>query len=295
MIKTIDLNFQGIKSTVACFLLKINKELALIECGPESCLKNLKNEIKKNGEDVKNIKHVFLTHIHLDHAGAAWWFAKQGANIYVHPFGERHLVNPEKLLSSAEIIYGDNMKRLWGNIKGIDKNKVISVNDKERIKINDVVIKALHTPGHAKHHISWVIGDSIFTGDVAGAKINHGPLVPACPPPDINIEEWGKSLEIIKKENPKYLYFTHFGKFSYKKSEVIDLQNTLKEWLKWVKKNEDIKEPILIEKFKKYFNKSLKNKLIDEETIEQYCIANPPYMSILGLKRVLMKKKYDKA
>tara|TARA_Y100000741_G_scaffold203443_1_gene154684 strand:+ start:1651 stop:2538 length:888 start_codon:yes stop_codon:yes gene_type:complete len=295
MIKTIDLNFQGIKSTVACFLLKINKELALIECGPESCLKNLKNEIKKNGEDVKNIKHVFLTHIHLDHAGAAWWFAKQGANIYVHPFGERHLVNPEKLLSSAEIIYGDNMKRLWGNIKGIDKNKVISVNDKERIKINDVEIKALHTPGHAKHHISWVIGDSIFTGDVAGAKINHGPLVPACPPPDINIEEWGKSLEIIKKENPKYLYFTHFGKFSYKKSEVIDLQNTLKEWLKWVKKNEDIKEPILIEKFKKYFNKSLKNKLIDEETIEQYCIANPPYMSILGLKRVLMKKKYDKA
>ena len=295
MIKTIDLNFQGIKSTVACFLLKINKELALIECGPESCLKNLKNEIKKNGEDVKNIKHVFLTHIHLDHAGAAWWFAKQGANIYVHPFGERHLVNPEKLLSSAEIIYGDNMKRLWGNIKGIDKNKVISVNDKERIQINDVEIKALHTPGHAKHHISWVIGDSIFTGDVAGAKINHGPLVPACPPPDINIEEWGKSLEIIKKENPKYLYFTHFGKFSYKKSEVIDLQNTLKEWLKWVKKNEDIKEPILTEKFKKYFNKGLKNKLIDEETIEQYCIANPPYMSILGLKRVLMKKKYDKA
>tara|TARA_B100001559_G_scaffold228276_1_gene192015 strand:+ start:556 stop:1443 length:888 start_codon:yes stop_codon:yes gene_type:complete len=294
MIKTIDLNFQGIKSTVACFLLKINKELALIECGPESCLKNLKNEIKKNGEDVKNIKHVFLTHIHLDHAGAAWWFAKQGANIYVHPFGERHLVNPEKLLSSAEIIYGDNMKRLWGNIKGIDKNKVISVNDKERIKINDVVIKALHTPGHAKHHISWVIGDSIFTGDVAGAKINHGPLVPACPPPDINIEEWGKSLEIIKKENPKYLYFTHFGKFSYNEREVVDLQNTLKEWLIWVKKNEDIGEPILIEKFESYINKSLKNKLIDDETIEQYYIANPPYMSILGLKRVLMKNKYDK-
>ena len=294
MIKTIDLNFQGIKSTVACFLLKINKELALIECGPESCLKNLKNEIKKNGEDVKNIKHVFLTHIHLDHAGAAWWFAKQGANIYVHPFGERHLVNPEKLISSAEIIYGNNMKRLWGDIKAINENKVIPVKDKERIKINDMEIKALHTPGHAKHHISWVIGDSIFTGDVVGAKINNGPLVPACPPPDINIKEWEKSLEIIKKENPKYLYFTHFGKFSYKKSEVIDLQNTLKEWLKWVKKNEDIKEPILIEKFKKYFNKSLKNKLIDEETIEQYCIANPPYMSILGLKRVLMKNKYDK-
>ena len=294
MIKTIDLNFQGIKSTVACFLLKINKELALIECGPESCLKHLKNEIKKNGEDVRNIKHVFLTHIHLDHAGAAWWFAKNGANIYVHPFGERHLVNPEKLISSAEIIYGNNMKRLWGDIKAINENKVIPVKDKERIKINDMEIKALHTPGHAKHHISWVIGDSIFTGDVAGAKINHGPLVPACPPPDINIEEWGKSLEIIKKENPKYLYFTHFGKFSYNEREVVDLQNTLKEWLIWVKKNEDIGEPILIEKFESYINKSLKNKLIDDETIEQYYIANPPYMSILGLKRVLMKNKYDK-
>lgn len=294
MIKTIDLNFQGIKSTVACFLLKINKELALIECGPESCLKHLKNEIKKNGEDVRNIKHVFLTHIHLDHAGAAWWFAKNGANIYVHPFGERHLVNPEKLISSAEIIYGNNMKRLWGDIKAINENKVIPVKDKERIKINDMEIKALHTPGHAKHHISWVIGDSIFTGDVVGAKINNGPLVPACPPPDINIKEWRKSLEIIKKENPKYLYFTHFGKFSYNEREVVDLQNTLKEWLIWVKKNEDIGEPILIEKFESYINKSLKNKLIDDETIEQYYIANPPYMSILGLKRVLMKNKYDK-
>ena len=294
MIKTIDLNFQGIKSTVACFLLKINKELALIECGPESCLKHLKNEIKKNGEDVRNIKHVFLTHIHLDHAGAAWWFAKNGANIYVHPFGERHLVNPEKLISSAEIIYGNNMKRLWGDIKAINENKVIPVKDKERIKINDMEIKALHTPGHAKHHISWVIGDSIFTGDVVGAKINNGPLVPACPPPDINIKEWEKSLEIIKKENPKYLYFTHFGKFSYNEREVVDLQNTLKEWLIWVKRNEDIGEPILIEKFESYINKSLKNKLIDDETIEQYYIANPPYMSILGLKRVLMKNKYDK-
>ena len=186
------------------------------------------------------------------------------------------------------------MKRLWRDIKAINENKVIPVKDKERIKINDMEIKALHTPGHAKHHISWVIGDSIFTGDVVGAKINNGPLVPACPPPDINIKEWEKSLEIIKKENPKYLYFTHFGKFSYNEREVMDLQNTLKEWLIWVKKNEDIGEPILIEKFESYINKSLKNKLIDDETIEQYYIANPPYMSILGLKRVLMKNKYDK-
>ena len=135
MIKTIDLNFQGIKSTVACFLLKINKELALIECGPESCLKNLKSEIKKNGESAENIKHVFLTHIHLDHAGAAWWFAKNGANIYVHPFGKSHLINPEKLIASAKIIYGKSMNKLWGNIEGIDENKVIPVNDKEKIKI----------------------------------------------------------------------------------------------------------------------------------------------------------------
>jgi hypothetical protein len=75
---------------------------------------------------------------------------------------------------------------------------------------------------------------------------------------------------------------------------VIDLQNTLKDWLIWIKKNEDIREPILIEKFESYINKSLKNKLIDDKTIEQYYIANPPYMSILGLKRVLMKNKYDK-
>ena len=103
------------------------------------------------------------------------------------------------------------------------------------------------------------------------------------------------SLEIIKKENPKFLYFTHFGKFSYKENEIINLQNTLKEWLIWVKKNRDQNETILIEKFKVYIKKSLKSKLVDDQTIEQYCIANPPYMSILGLKRVLIKKNYDKA
>ena len=135
----------------------------------------------------------------------------------------------------------------------------------------------------------------MFTGDVAGAKINNGPLVPACPPPDINVEEWEKSLEIIKKENPKFLYFTHFGKFSYKENEIINLQNTLKEWLIWVKKNKDQNETVLIEKFNVYIKKSLKSKLVDDQTIEQYCIANPPYMSILGLKRVLIKKNYDKA
>ena len=102
-------------------------------------------------------------------------------------------------------------------------------------------------------------------------------------------------MEIIKKENPKFLYFTHFGKFSYKENEIINLQNTLKEWLIWVKKNKDQNETVLIEKFNVYIKKSLKSKLVDDQTIEQYCIANPPYMSILGLKRVLIKKNYDKA
>ena len=100
---------------------------------------------------------------------------KNGANIYVHPFGKSHLINPEKLIASAKMIYGKSMNKLWGNIEGIDENKVIPVKDKEKIEINHIEIKALHTPGHAKHHISWVIGDSVFTGDVVGAKINNGP------------------------------------------------------------------------------------------------------------------------
>ena len=145
MIKIIDINFQGFNSAVACFLIKSENNLILIETGPSNSYSKIKKRMIALGEDINKINHVFVTHIHLDHSGGAWRFAKNGAIIYVHPKGAPHLENPEKLIASATIIYGNKMEKLWGKVDKIDKNQIYSVRDNEEIKIDNYSFKALYT------------------------------------------------------------------------------------------------------------------------------------------------------
>ena len=167
MVKIIDIQFLGVKSAIACFLIKSSKGLIMIETGPSTSYNIISQELTNLGYNIKDVKHVFVTHIHLDHSGGAWKFAKNGAKIYVHPCGAQHLENPQKLIESATKIYGDKMDFLWGKIQKIDKKKIQTVEHKEKIIIGDTTIESLHTPGHAEHHIALKINDEIFTGDVA--------------------------------------------------------------------------------------------------------------------------------
>ena len=297
MIKIIDINFLGINSAIASFLIKNQNNLVLIETGPSSSYNNIKKEINSLGKDINDIKHVFVTHIHLDHSGGAWKFAQNGATVYVHPKGAKHLQNPDKLIQSARKIYGNKMDMLWGKIKGIDSKNIRSVEHKEIIKIGNINLKSLHTPGHANHHISWKYNDVIFAGDVAGAKINNGPVLPACPPPDIDLELWEESLKILNDEAPKKLYLTHFGKSSNVTEHLEELKSCLWDWANWFKnkKNENKDIELLTKEFNAYVHESLVNKGLSKILIEQYYAANPPYMSVTGLLRYLNKKaKNDK-
>ena len=292
MVKIIDIQFLGVKSAIACFLIKSSKGLIMIETGPSTSYKIISQELNNLGYNIKNVKHVFVTHIHLDHSGGAWRFAENGAKIYVHPYGARHLENPQKLIESATKIYGDKMDFLWGKIKKINKKKIQTVKHKEKIIIGDTIIESLHTPGHAKHHIAWKINDEIFAGDVAGAKIFDGPVLPACPPPEINLEKWENSIDIIIKENPKCLYLTHFGKTKDVDNHLKDLKKILWDWANWIKKNNNKFDDIdtLTKEFKNYVNDFLKSLNLSENLINQYYAANPPYMSVSGLLRYWNKK-----
>ena len=148
----IDLKFLGLERAIAVFLVETSIGPILIETGPHSSLPKLKSGLSKLGYELKDIKHVLLTHIHLDHAGAAWAFAEQGAKIHLHPRGYRHLNEPSKLLESARRIYKDQMDSLWGSIKPIPEDNLLTVEDGEVLTFGDVSIKAMHTPGHAQHH-----------------------------------------------------------------------------------------------------------------------------------------------
>ncbi|MBB6461306.1 MBL fold metallo-hydrolase [Flammeovirga kamogawensis] len=291
-VKSIDLHFLNKEDAIASYLVETSEGPILIETGPHSTFSILKKALADKGYNPEDIKHVFITHIHLDHAGAAWKFAEHGAKIYLHPFGERHMADPSKLMSSAKMIYKDDMDRLWGRMEAIPKECLCPIAHEDEVVIGDTVIKAWHTPGHANHHIAWQIGEGLFTGDVAGVKINNGPVVAPCPPPDINLEKWQSSIDLIRKISPAVLYLTHFGAVTDIDKHLIALEKDLYQIAQIVKKYTDdgLDVPEMEKRFIAYVNQELSNYGLDQNALEQYDAANPPFMGVAGLVRYWKKK-----
>ncbi|MBI5917597.1 MAG: MBL fold metallo-hydrolase [Bacteroidetes bacterium] len=293
MVKILDLQFQGQSGTIAAFLVETGDGSVLIETGPHSSFPALSAALKKHDYRPEQVKHVFLTHIHLDHAGAAWVFAKHGATIYVHPLGKPHLQNPEKLLTSARRIYQGEMHRLWGDLKPISAERIRAMGHKEKVKIGKVGFKAWHTPGHAVHHIAWQVGNELFTGDVGGIRIGeNGPVVPPCPPPDINVEDWIASIDLMISKRFSALYLTHFGKVTEVRKHLIELRGRLRNWATWMKpyweNGTDPKEITPI--FQSYVARQLNAAGVSGADLARYEMANPAWMSVAGLLRYWSKK-----
>lgn len=286
-IKILDDNFQNESHVIANYLIKSDDGLILIETGPETTFRNLQGAIRQEGYDWKDVRHVLLTHIHFDHAGAAWKFADNGARVYVHPIGLPHLNNPEKLWNSAKRIYKDDMERLWGRMEPIDRSLLVPVDDGDELNIGGVVFKAFYTPGHAIHHNTYQLGNVVFTGDVAGVSINNGPVVPPCPPPDINIEAWKYSIEKIRSLNPRVLYLAHFGPVYRPLEHLAQLEVMLDDWKNWIKSRFDAQTPPgeVIPQFVEYTQNQLRHLGVSEKNISRYEKGNPSFMSVTGLLR----------
>lgn len=294
LIHLLDLGFQGSPETIASFLIDTDAGPVLVETGPHSTLSNLEAGIHKAGFDPLAIKHVFVTHIHLDHAGAAWAFAQRGATIYVHPAGVYHLSNPERLLESARRIYKEKMDQLWGTLKSIPPNQVVAVDHGGKINLGSTFFQAWHTPGHAVHHIAWQFEKNLFAGDVAGVKIESGPVVPPCPPPDISLEDWENSINLIQGLDVDTIWLTHFGKVD--KAAMVahfsDLRKELWAWADWMKPQfeKGIKADAVVPDFMQFVEKRMRANGCPEELIPLYEYANPSWMSVAGLLRYWKKK-----
>lgn len=292
MIHVLDLHFLDVPQAIAAFVIETSAGPVLIETGPYSTYDHLKKALSAKGYQTEDIRHVLLTHIHFDHAGAAWAFARQGADIYVHPFGVKHLADPDKLVSSARRIYKDDMDRLWGDMQPISEERLRKVRHEETLTFGETGVKAWHTPGHAVHHIAWQVGDVLFTGDVAGVRINHGMVEPPCPPPDINIEDWQNSINTIRSLAPQALYLTHFGKVEDINPHLNDLETAIINWADWIRMKIDegrTAEEITPE-FTEYVANQLRASGANEAAIRQYEAANPSWMSVAGLMRYWKKK-----
>lgn len=293
-IYTLDLNFQNVPQTIASYLIKGPDGPVLVETGPGSTLNNLIAQLAAHDVQPTDIKHILVTHIHFDHAGASGWWAQQGAQIYVHPFGAPHLVNPEKLISSATRIYGDNMDVLWGDILPAPAEKVTIVNDGDLIDVGGLQFRAIETPGHARHHHVYRLGDVAFTGDAAGIKIPAFPLIdlPA-PPPEFDLEAWEATINRLLAENFSAIYPTHFDRVDKVTPHFTELKLLLREATAWIKAkmDADVERDDLVAQFNEWNRRRARQVGLDDDAIHQYETANPWYMSVDGIMRYWRKKE----
>lgn len=228
LIETLDVLHMNKTGIVAVYCIRHAHGALLVDCGPGSTLPTLLNELRAHTLEPRDITDVLLTHIHLDHAGSAGWWAEHGARIHVHPVGAPHLLNPEKLLASAQRIYGDAMQTLWGDFLAVAPTQLIQLDDNAAVEIGGRAFRALYTPGHAEHHIAYVMDDVCFTGDVAGVRVNGSAHIrPPTPPPEINLEKWRASLARLRQENIKWLAPTHFGLYADAAWHLDKMERTL--------------------------------------------------------------------
>ena len=205
----IDLRHHGHARIIGVYLLETSDGLALADCGPTTALATLKASLAERGVELTDIRHLLLSHIHLDHAGAAGTLVREhpGLRVHVSPIGAPHLVDPSKLERSARRLYGDLFDVLWGALEPVPEENVVPTG--ERVLEFDV----FPTPGHASHHVCYLSPDgTLFAGDAAGVRILPDRYVlPASPPPDIDIEAWNRTFDEIERRRPDRLALTHFG------------------------------------------------------------------------------------
>ena len=158
---------------------------------------------------------LLLTHIHFDHAGATGSLVRRWPDlpVYVHERGARHLASPERLVASAARLYGgeDGLRRTWGEVVPVPEENLHVLGGGETVD----GFRVEYTPGHASHHVSYLHEPSgtAFVGDVAGVRIPPSDYVVApTPPPDIDVEAWDRSLDLVAGWEPQALALTHFGR-----------------------------------------------------------------------------------
>ena len=231
----LDTLFQGEPGVIASYLVTGADGLALVDVGSAVTLDTLLASVRATGHQPEEIKHILLTHIHLDHAGATGALLRHtpDARVYVHHIGAPHLINPEKLIVSASRIYGEHMQRLWGEMLPVPEDRITLLDEGVEARVGARTLRALYTPGHAIHHVAFhdAANGDLFPGDVAGVRLEDIDYVrPPTPPPDLNLEDWSASIERLRSLRPKMLYLPHFGPTPGSDQHFTELRDRLYAW-----------------------------------------------------------------
>lgn len=290
-IVTLDLKFQNCPNAIASYLIPYQEGLVLIESGPGSTQVELVRKLDERGYSIREITHVLLTHIHLDHAGAAGWLAEQsGAKVFVHQRGAPHMLDPSRLLASAARIYQDKMDILWGDFLPVPEDQLVILEDGMEIQIGSYIFRALDTPGHANHHMAFMLDEICFSGDVGGVRINSPGIkhlrIPM-PPPEFHPPKWRQSIAKLKSEKISHIGPTHFGLFEDVEWHLDSVSRELDAAEKWM--GEIMPRNYSIEVLRKEFISWVRDRSLalglGDATLDAFEKANPSGMSADGMKR----------
>lgn len=227
-----DGQFRGTSGVIATAVVEGPSGFALIDPGPTTDLAALEADLASGGLRLDDVEAVLLTHIHLDHAGAAGTIVRRAprCRVYVHERGARHLSAPEKLIASATQIYGDQMDVLWGEFAAVPEAKLQVLRGGESLTVCGHALDVAYTPGHAQHHVSFLHRGSgiAFVGDTGGCRTGDmQSVMPPTPPPDIDVPVWHQSIARILEWQPSALFLTHFGPVTAVVAHLAELLDRL--------------------------------------------------------------------
>jgi len=296
MVHVLDTRQLGRPGIIAVTAVESSEGLVLFDTGPESTFENIAAELRRVGFDVGDVRHVFLSHIHFDHAGAAWRWAERGATVYVHPRGARHLLDPAKLVESATRIFGDEMEKLWGRFAPVPEKNLKVLQDLDIVRVGALEVRAIATPGHASHHHVYHWEDNLFGGDIAGVRIGHGPPIPPFVPPELHVESWLESIDKMRARQPAQLYLPHFGRVTGSISAHFDtLEERVRRWSNWfrdqMRAGHDEKQ--LVPAFAAYEANDLQASGAAAEECADYEAADPSHMAVSAALRYWSKYHPD--
>jgi len=226
-LELIDLHFAAAPQAIGVYLVGTDDGPALFDCGPSSTLDALETGLAGHGLALTDVKHLLLSHIHLDHAGAAGSLVRRSPEltVWVSPIGRPHLIDPSRLERSARRLYGDMFDPLWGELAPVPEENV-------QVSDGDVLgWDAFPTPGHASHHVSYLRDGTLLAGDAAGVRMPGASYVlPVSPPPDITVEGWHETIAEIRRRTPERLALIHFGMHEDVEAHLDRLEQELDRW-----------------------------------------------------------------
>ena len=276
----IDLHHLGREKIIASYLLDTDDGPALFDCGPSTTIPALEAGLAERGLELGDLRHLLLSHIHLDHAGAAGTLVRAHPHLQVHvsPVGAPHLVDPARLEASARRLYGDSFDELWGELAPVPEESIRVVGDEV------LALECFPSPGHARHHVCFLDGEgTLYAGDAAGVRIQpHRAVLPPTPPPEFDLAAWERTLDEIERRGPERLALIHFGVADDPARHLAELRRRLSDWTERMRS-----EPTEAE-----FSDSVRAELAADGGADPhaYEIAMPFWQSYAGLQRYWAKR-----